>query len=62
MIYWINNVVYLPISGTNKYMKTSINGIILGETYTLIEILRAHPNIKRSNDLHDLIKEWGNKF
>jgi hypothetical protein len=62
-IYWIHNVVYFPLLSNRKYMKGTINGIILGSNQLTVEEIKAeNPDVKEVEDLHDLCKAWGNKL
>lgn len=60
-IYWIHNLVFLPLIDGNKYVEASISGFILGPQFTKEEILSNHPNVKPVDDLHDLVSAWGKK-
>ena len=60
------NLLYIPIQGTQKYMSATISGSILStEQFTLDEIKLNHPTSfdkrEECKDFHDMCKQWGNK-
>lgn len=61
-ILWSQNLVFIPILSSNKYLSASISGIILNhEQFTEEEIRSKYPQIVEAKDFHDLCKQWGNK-
>ena len=60
--YLIYNTLYLPIAGTNKYVKADMNGnVYLSNIYTLKELLEIYSrdkNFKTCNNIKDIVTKY----
>lgn len=62
-LYWYENVIFLPITGTDKFNMGTISGILFNHQWTLDEMNSKYGDkLKQVDNLHELCKEWGTRL